>query len=161
MKLCESGCALINVLTFLAIATLVMPAPGFSQWLHYPTADVPRKADGTPDLTAPSPRLADGKPDFSGVWHAARRNPCNPELSRFIPCGIEIGGSPHALNFGVDMPGGPPVPALGGRTGEATDGGRGHRRSTRPLLPRYSAATVDDASLDKGGSHPQTALAAL
>jgi hypothetical protein len=97
-----------NVLGSLIIAVLGWPAAGFSQWLHYPTAGVPRKADGAPDLTAPAPRLPDGKPDFSGIWHAARRNPCDAEASRFIPCGIEIGGSPQARNFGVDMPGGLP-----------------------------------------------------
>jgi hypothetical protein len=99
--------ARINVFLFLIITVIGVPA-GFSQWLHYPTADVPRKADGSPDLTAPAPRLPDGKPDFSGIWHAARRNPCNPDASRFIPCGIEIGGSPLALNLGVDLPGGLP-----------------------------------------------------
>ena len=98
----------VHVPKFLAIATLVSPTSGFSQWLHYPTADVPRKSDGAPDLAAPAPRLADGKPDFSGIWHAARRLPCDPDASRFIPCGIEIGGSPQARNFGVDMPGGLP-----------------------------------------------------
>ena len=100
--------ARLNVLWFLVIAAIGVPAAGFGQWLHYPTADVPRKADGSPDLRAPTPRLADGKPDFSGIWHTARRNPCTPELSRFIPCGIEIGGSPLALNLGVDMPNGLP-----------------------------------------------------
>jgi hypothetical protein len=98
----------LNGFGFLAIAVLGWPTAGFCQWLHYPTAGVPKKADGTPDLKAPAPRLPDGKPDLSGIWHAARRNPCDPEASRFIPCGIEIGGSPHARNFGVDMPGGLP-----------------------------------------------------
>jgi hypothetical protein len=97
-----------SVRLFLFITVIGVAAPGFGQWLHYPTADVPKKADGSPDLTAPAPRLPDGKPDLSGIWHAAKRNPCTPELGRFIPCGIEIGGSPQALNLGVDLPGGLP-----------------------------------------------------
>lgn len=39
-----------------------------AQWLHYVASDVPRTADGTPDLSAPTPHTADGKPDLSGVW---------------------------------------------------------------------------------------------
>jgi hypothetical protein len=58
-----------------AIALLGLPAIGFSQWVHYPTAGVPRKADGTPNLAAPAPRLADGKLDFSvsGTPHDSYR----------------------------------------------------------------------------------------
>ncbi|PYS34058.1 MAG: hypothetical protein DMG14_30345 [Acidobacteria bacterium] len=49
----------VNVLLFFAIAVIAAPPAGFGQWLHCPTADVPRKADGSPDLTAPAPRLPD------------------------------------------------------------------------------------------------------
>src|SRR5262245_23929375 len=93
---------------FLVIALIAVPTLSFGQWLHYPTEGVPRNADGSPNLTAPAPRLPDGKPDLSGIWHTAKRNPCNPEASRFIPCGSEIGGGPLALNLGTDMPGGLP-----------------------------------------------------
>jgi hypothetical protein len=44
--------------------------PASAQWVNYPTAGVPRAADGKPNLTAPAPRTTDGKPDFSGVWIA-------------------------------------------------------------------------------------------
>jgi hypothetical protein len=92
------------MLAFIAMSGA--PAPGFGQWVHYPTPGVPRKADGTPNLTAPPPRLSDGKPDFSGIWHTAVINRCNQKTGQFY--GPEIGGSPLALNIGQDLPGGLP-----------------------------------------------------
>ena len=61
------------LLGFVLIAIVSVPAVSIGQWLRYPTADVPRKADGTPNLTAAAPRLPDGKPDFSAIWHVAKR----------------------------------------------------------------------------------------
>src|SRR4051794_32549562 len=98
----------LNVPVAALVAVLALPASGSAQWLRYPTADVPRKADGTPNLTAPTPRLADGKPDFSGIWHAGNRNPCTLGTGDFIDCTSEIGGSPLARNLGRDLPGGLP-----------------------------------------------------
>ena len=49
-------------------AVLVMITSPAVQWIHYPTAGIPRTADGKPDLTAPAPKTADGKPDISGLW---------------------------------------------------------------------------------------------
>jgi hypothetical protein len=61
------------------IALVILGAPLASthlaaQWLKYPSAGVPRKADGKVDMSAPSPRLANGKPDFSGVWTTGEPN---------------------------------------------------------------------------------------
>jgi len=42
------------------------------QWLNYPSAGIPRKADGTPDLSAPVPKKPNGQPDLGGIWHRVR-----------------------------------------------------------------------------------------
>ncbi len=52
-----------------------------AQWIDYPTAGVPRKPDGKPDLTAPAPRLANGKPDFSGMWGWETRANCGAKCT--------------------------------------------------------------------------------
>jgi len=50
------------------------------QWLSYPTAGVPRTADGKPNVNAPSPRAADGRPDLSGLWVMQTRRQGNPNF---------------------------------------------------------------------------------
>jgi hypothetical protein len=88
----------------LAAALLIAAAiPSFAQWLNYPAPGVPRKADGTADLTGPAPRLADGKPDLSGLW----ANYC---LSggKMVMCVPEIAVPPVFGDIGRGVPGGLP-----------------------------------------------------
>src|ERR687888_406094 len=76
-------------LAAIAIAWTIAPALA-AQWPRYPAPDIPRTADGKPDLTAPAPKTADGKPDLSGVWQYARPRP--------------------RVNVGVGGAGGTPLP---------------------------------------------------
>jgi hypothetical protein len=100
--------ARLDVFIFVIIALIGVPASGHGQWLKYPTAEVPRNADGTPNMTAPTPRQPDGRPDFSGLWHATNPTRCGPGGSQFIECGTEIGGSPLGGNLGRNLPDGLP-----------------------------------------------------
>ncbi len=57
------------------LATLVLLAattPLAAQWLTLPTPNIPRTADGEPNLSATAPRAADGHPDLTGLWRARR-----------------------------------------------------------------------------------------
>jgi hypothetical protein len=59
----------------LLFAAALAAAPLAAQWLHQPTAGIPRTSNGKPDLGAPAPRAvgtggnaAGGHPDLSGLW---------------------------------------------------------------------------------------------
>ena len=68
----------MKVLLF-AIMVSVLSTPLAAQWLNHPTPDIPRTADGKPNLSAPAPRTPDGKPDLSGLWQRI-----SPKYSRDI-----------------------------------------------------------------------------
>jgi len=51
-----------------ALLLLAASVPAAAQWLDLKTKGIPRKPDGSPNLTAPAPRKADGTPDLSGIW---------------------------------------------------------------------------------------------
>jgi len=99
----RSGIAVLVAIGLLASSAVV------AQYVKYPTANVPRTADGKPNLKAPTPRTADGKPDFSGMWFTDDAVPCaRSGGAAFFECGIELPLSQYGVNYGYAIPGGLP-----------------------------------------------------
>jgi len=117
--------ALVTV-AFVILGTPLASTHLAAQWLKYPTAGVPRKADGKVDMSARSPRMADGKPDFSGIWTTGEpnvrrtgglsspkeatgpREPQSPNDGQSPGDASAITASRQMANIGVDLPGGLP-----------------------------------------------------
>ena len=68
----------MKIVTGIIAALCMMSSTVSAQWLKYPTAGVPRRSDGKPDLSAPAPRTSEGKPDLSGIWEIEHNRPCPP-----------------------------------------------------------------------------------
>ena len=105
------------------LGALLAAAPVAAQWFTHPTAGVPRRADGSVNMSAPTPRMADGKPDFSGIWMTGEpnrrtsglsspRNQASPQEAQTTDDKpgdpTAIGASRQMSNIGVDLPGGLP-----------------------------------------------------
>jgi hypothetical protein len=86
-----------------------LSSPASAQWPDYPTPNVPRKANGDPDMEGPVPRTASGKPDLTGLWQLKRSGrprgpnaapppqpPGTPPLATFFNIGA---GFPDGLPF--------------------------------------------------------------
>lgn len=80
------------------LAAQLLPA----QWFHYPTAEVPRKPDGSPNLSAPAPHAVDGKLDLSGIWAPVRRRALDESLEG------QVNATGPFWDFGSVIPGGLP-----------------------------------------------------
>ena len=92
-----------------SILVLALSVAAHAQWLHYPTAGVPRTRDGKPDLAAPAPRTDDGKPDFSGVWITGNPLPCDPAKGAdLLDCDAELPIAREGIDIGYSLPGGLP-----------------------------------------------------
>jgi hypothetical protein len=80
-------------------ALLVSPVAG--QYIHYPTAGIPRTRDGKPDLGAACPRTADGHPDLSGLWIIQSSRAGNPNFPGCEPVPDEFANIAASLKPGL------------------------------------------------------------
>src|SRR5579871_3642098 len=109
------------VVAYVLLGAFCTTANLAAQWVKYPTAGVPRKADGSVDMSASTPRLANGKPDFSAIWAAGepyvpdqhqltpeqtatRRDARPSKADRPVDPG-EINGGREMSDIGIDLPG--------------------------------------------------------
>ena len=89
------------------VLSLLTAAPVGAQWLNYPTPDLPRTADGKPNLAAAAPRMADGKPDLSGLWRMDGLghvfNILGNQSVEMLPWAREVYAK-RSINFAKDSP---------------------------------------------------------
>ncbi|MGA2715420.1 MAG: hypothetical protein ABSG41_20155 [Bryobacteraceae bacterium] len=123
----------------------VIPMPGTAQeWLKYPTAGVPKKVDGSPNLTAPTPRTADGKPDLSGLWG----NYC-PTASGTVLCMPEFAVPQVFGDIGRNIKGGLPYQPWAAEIVKARKAENGKDDPTTHCLPGGVAKLHTSALLRK------------
>jgi len=123
------------------------------QWLHYPTAGVPKTRDGKPNLAASAPRAADGKPDLTGMWfNLGNEGACPPDIKsesgECIEKGLGIGDATLGLprqagNIADGMPGGLPYTPWAAALMKERAGTAGtqdpHSKCLPPTFPRSYA----------------------
>lgn len=104
--------------TIVALLAMALPAalPTEAQWLNVPSKNLPRTADGKPDLSAPAPKMPDGKPDLRGIWMPQGRlvfdiaSGMKPDDVPFQPWAKKLYDSRQA-NESIDDPVGHCIPA--------------------------------------------------
>ena len=82
-----------------AILALLFCSYASAQWPPYPTANVPRLPDGSPDLEGPVPRTHDGKPDLSGIWRFRNRHQSGEQGRPIGPVPERPPGAPPFVSF--------------------------------------------------------------
>jgi hypothetical protein len=93
-----------------ALFVAALPTILMAQWPSYPSPNVPKLADGKPNMDGPAPKTADGKPDLSGMWEFvdAFRGQRRAAAAGATPPSAPVPGSAG------NAPPGSPSPAAGG-----------------------------------------------
>jgi len=125
--------------TIAGVFTLVWisHSPLGAQWIHYPTAGVPRARDGKPNLSAPAPRTRDGKPDLSGMWWSAGPTLACPEL---------MGGAKNCAEKGLGLEGqqGADLPVQAFNIAAGLEGGLPYQSWAREIARKRSEDSLND-----------------
>jgi hypothetical protein len=95
----------LAIIAFAAVVVAMASTHLAAQWIRYPTAGVPRDAEGHVNMTSPAPRLTDGRPDFSGTWTSDEVDPRRPNVP---PNPHDATTSRRMINIGVELQGGLP-----------------------------------------------------
>lgn len=111
------------------VAFAIACGQAHAQWPPYASPNVPRNAEGEPDLDAPAPRTANGKPDFTGVWQLVRGGGDAPPASVASP---PVAGF---ANIGQNIEGGLPLTAEGSALLETRRAGNGKDNPEAFCLP--------------------------
>jgi hypothetical protein len=129
---------------FSGVAVTVFASAATGQWLNYPTADVPKKADGSPNLEAPTPRMADGKPDLSGLWGMMCQSG-----GKTVMCAPEVAVPPVFGDIGRGVKGGLPYQPWAADVVKARKAENGKDDPTTHCLPGGIAKLHTSALLRK------------